>query len=191
MIIMFAKIILCSHANIFYIRFCPKGAIPSGKNHQDMLNEVRKAAFALRKSKAKLDEEDEQDEQVPATSISVAEQWETWYPQEWIGWVRFGIPSDHPNEYWVNQPVSDGPSEDPNYLVDEKGVRKNKKPHGRSVQRAEEAQSQSATKVKSDNNSILSHHVLQVEEELRISSSTHDICVVDLYTRNAVTDVRC
>lgn len=82
MIIMFAKIILCSHANIFYIRFCPKGAIPSRKNHQDVLNEVRMAAFALRKSKAKLDEEDEQDEQVTATSLSVTEEWESWYPQE-------------------------------------------------------------------------------------------------------------
>lgn len=79
---MFENILLCSHQNIFYFRFCPKGTIPSGKNQQDMLNEVRKAAFALRKSKAKLDEEDEQDEQVTATSLSVTEEWESWYPQE-------------------------------------------------------------------------------------------------------------
>jgi hypothetical protein len=28
-----------------YIRFCPQGKLPSGKNTDDILNEVRKAAF--------------------------------------------------------------------------------------------------------------------------------------------------
>lgn len=173
---------------MFYIRFCPKGAIPSGKNHTDMLNEVRKAAFAQRKSRAKIDEEDDHEEQNSAFLPAVSEDWENWYPQEWIGWVRFGVPSDHPNEYWVNQPVSDGPSEVENYLVDDKGVRKNKKPHGRSEQRNQEVQSVSANKIKSDNNTLLSHHVSQVEEEIRISSSAHDLNFINMYTLNAVSE---
>lgn len=97
-----------------------------------MLNEVRKEAFNLRKNKAQsnADEEDEDDNDESAPSL--AEEWSTWYPQEWIGWIMYGTPSENPTEHWVNQPSSNGPT-DVEHYVDDKGLRSSKNPPGCNI----------------------------------------------------------
>ena len=63
--------------------------------------EVRKEAFHARKSRKTSKEEDEDEEDAEEhSSISegtlpaLVEEWETWYPQEWVGWIMYGVPSD-------------------------------------------------------------------------------------------------
>jgi hypothetical protein len=67
-----------------------------------------------------------------------SEKWETWYPVEWIGWVRYGSPSENPTTHWINQPTSSGPTDVEHYYTDEAGKRVFKKPPGRNVQRQRE-----------------------------------------------------
>ena len=61
--------------------------------------EVRKETFHARKSRAtsKEKDEDEEDADEPSsisegTLPALAEEWETWYPQEWVGWIMYGVP---------------------------------------------------------------------------------------------------
>jgi hypothetical protein len=96
-----------------------------------MLNEVRKEAFSMRKTRTinSVDDEEEEDNE-ETSSNSLVEEWETWYPQEWIGWVMFGTPAESPTEHWVNQQSSHGPTDVEHYFTDEKGSRRNKNPPG-------------------------------------------------------------
>ena len=56
--------------------------------------------------------QDEEEEDIDeSNSLVIAEEWETWYPQEWIGWCLYGVPSEKPTEFWVHQPVSNGPTD--------------------------------------------------------------------------------
>ena len=61
----------------------------------DMLNVGRKAAFVMRKSKSASsggnneDEEEEIEESNTSTLLTIDEEWEDWYPQEWIPIFEF------------------------------------------------------------------------------------------------------
>ena len=96
-----------------------------------MLNEVRKEAFSLRKTKSTSSNEEE-DEEDNEENISITEKWTSWYPQEWIGWVVFGVPSENPTEHWVNQPSKNGPT-DVEHYVDDNGMRSSKNPPDRRI----------------------------------------------------------
>ena len=64
-----------------------------------MLNEVRKEAFNMRKSKMISTIDDEEEEESEETSsATLAEECSTWYPMEWIGWVMYETPSENPTE---------------------------------------------------------------------------------------------
>ena len=174
---------------------CPQG-IPSGRNQEDMLNEVRKEAFNLRKTSTKDDEEeeDEEEEAQPSTdtngdttTIVGAEKWETWYPLEWIGWVMYGVPSENPTEHWVNQPTSSGPTDVEHYYTDEAGKRMSKKPPGRNVQRDRENNESITTKTTTDGNTMMSQRIVQMDQELAIASSAHQLQIMDRLQKNAVT----
>lgn len=93
-----------------------------------MLNEVRKEAFSLRKTKSTSSNEEEEEED-NEENISLTEEWTSWYPQEWIGWVMYGAPSENPTEHWVHQPTSKGPTNVEQY-VDGNGLKSSKKPPG-------------------------------------------------------------
>ena len=155
-----------------------------------MLEEVRKAAFGLRKNKAKdtsVDPEEEEEELDENNLPVLSEEWETWYPQEWIGWCMYGTPSEKPSEFWAHQPVSNGPTDVESYYTDDKGKRKIKKPHGRVMQRDKADKENSATKTAVDQNTLMSHHLLQVEQELKLSVSAHDLQLIQLLQKNAKT----
>jgi hypothetical protein len=156
-----------------------------------MLDEVRKAAFLLHKSKSKtenVDNEEEDEEHDGSTLPVVREEWEMWYPQEWIGWCMYGLPSDKPTEYWVHQPVSDGPTDVESYYTDPKGNRKIKKPHGRTTQRANSDMVGTATKTTVDHNTLMAHHLLQVDNEMNFTKNERNMKMVTILMNTAVTD---
>lgn len=97
-----------------------------------MLNEVRKEAFNLRKYKATSNADDEDKDDDDESSPSLAEEWTSWYPQKWIGWVMYGTPPENPIEHWVIRPSSNGPT-DVEHYVDDKGPRSSKNPPGHHI----------------------------------------------------------
>ena len=96
-----------------------------------MLNEVRKEAFSLRKTKSTTSNEEEEEED-NEENISPTEEWTSSYPQKWIGWVMYGVPSENQTEHWVKQPSSSGPT-DVEHYVDDNGMRSSKNPPGRRI----------------------------------------------------------
>ena len=173
--------------NLIY-RCCPDGNIPSGKNQDDILNEVRKEAFEMRKSKSRVEnDEDEEDpeENSNSSTLVIVEDWVSWYPQEWIGWVMYGVPSDNPTNHWVHQTITDGPSDEPHYFTDESGKRVTKKPFGRVLQRDRGNSELTVARVTTDNNSMQAQRLLQAEEELMISRSAHDVKMINMLRQNA------
>jgi hypothetical protein len=171
-------------------RSCPQG-IPSGKKQEDMLDEVRKAAYLLHKSKSKQEagEQEEEDDDNEGNSLPVVrEDWEIWYPQEWIGWCMYGLPSEKPTEYWVHQPVSDGPTDVESYYTDPQGKRKIKKPPGRINQRATSDMIGSATKTLVDHNTLMAHHLVQMEKEMKVTVTAHNLKYINILIDTAVTE---
>ena len=85
--------------------------------------EVRKEAFHARKSRATSKEEDadEPSSISEGTLPALVEECETRYPQEWVGWIMYGVPSENPTEHWVHQPTSEGHTDTEHFLTDEKG----------------------------------------------------------------------
>lgn len=161
-----------------------------------MLSEIRKEAFMSRKTKSTstpAEVEDEEDADEPS-SISdgtcpvLSEDWELWYPQEWVGWIIYGLPSDSPTEHWVNQPISEGPTDTDHFITDNQGKRVSKKPPGRSLQRHRESSDSTVTRTTVDNNTMMSQRLIQVENELEIANSSHNFRIIELLQRNAVTD---
>ena len=118
----------------------------------------------------------------------MSEDWEAWFPQEWIGWILYGLPSERPTEHWVSQPTSEGPTDTENFITDDNGKRVFKKPPGRVVQRARETCDSTMTKTTSDNNTMMSHRLIQIDQELQIANSSHNLRIIELLQRNAVTD---
>ena len=69
-------------------------------------------------------------------SLKAKEDWENWYPMEWIAWTTFGVPSDEPTVHWVNEAIEDGPEV----------TEGRKKPLGRVDQRRKENELKATTK---------------------------------------------
>lgn len=134
------------------------------------------------------DEEEEAEEAAEGTIPVLTEEWEQWFPQEWIGWVLWGVPSESPTEHWVNQPTSDGPTDTESFITDENGKRMSKKPPGRNHQRDREATDSMATKTTSNNNTMMSHRLIQVDQELQIANSSHNLRIIELLRMNATTE---
>ena len=87
-----------------------------------MLTEVQREAYNTRyknieKTNSSSNVADDDEEDADVTSSISSDAWSAWYPQEWIGWVMYGVSSEHPTEHWVNQPFSDGPIQGISYLV--------------------------------------------------------------------------
>ena len=116
-----------------------------------------------------------------------SEKWETWYPVELIGWVRYGTPSENPTTHWINQPPSSGPTDVEHYYTDEAGKRVFKKPPGRNVQRQREHTDTINTKTVADGNAMLSQRIVQMNAELAIASSAHQLQIIDRLQKNART----
>ena len=157
--------------------------------------EVRKEAFNARKSRATSTEEneDEEDADEPSsisegTLPALVEEWESWYPQEWVGWIMYGVPSENPTDHWVHQPTSEGPTDSEHFFTDEKGKRVSKKPAGRSHQRDVESVATAVTKISADSNTMMSHRLLQVDQELQIASSSHNLRIIQLLQSNATSE---
>ena len=134
------------------------------------------------------DEEEEAEEAADGTLPVLTEEWEQWFPQEWIGWVIWGVPSESPTEHWVNQPSSEGPTDTENFITDDNGKRVSKKPPGRNHQREREATDSTATKTTSNNNTMMSHRLIQVDQELQIANSSHNLRIIELLKLNASTE---
>ncbi len=165
-----------------------------------MLGEVRKEAFTTRYQKSEKssstnnvlddDEEDADEPSSISSGLSISEAWTTWYPQEWIGWVMYGVSSEKPTEHWVNQPISDGPTESDNYVTDENGLKSSRRPPGRTSQREKVTMESSVAKQNSDANSMRAQHLLQVDEELEMNRSARDLQVIDNLSRTATTEAQ-
>ena len=132
----------------------------------------------------KHDDEDEETDKGTQSSTQLTEGWTSWYPQEWIGWVMFGLPSENPTDLWVNQPISSGPSTR-NLMDEEKGT---KKPAGRNVQREKYSFESVSTKLSVDNNTMRAQHLMQVNEELEHTRSSRDLKIIEMMLRRAKTE---
>ena len=164
---------------VFLFRYCPQNVIPSGKTRNDMLTLVRRDAFAQRAtSKTKDDTEDGADG-------AHEEQWQTWYPQEWIGWVLFGAPSEEPKKAWVTQSISEGPE----IALDEASKAQSaKRPYGRNVQRERETASKTTSKQASDILTLQSSHIMQVDQELEMNKRLHDLATISMMEEVAINN---
>ena len=161
--------------------------------------EVRKEAFKTRFNKpdkltaalmTPADEEENEEQFTNGTSLSISEVWQSWYPQEWIGWVMYGVSSDHPTEHWVNQPNSSGPTVSDNYVFDDKGSKFSKRPPGRTVQRGKATMESVVAKQTSDTNTLQAHHILQVDTELECAMSERDLKLIISLEMMATTQER-
>jgi hypothetical protein len=185
-----------------------------------MLAEVRKEAFAMRFNKTEKssttatsadDEEEEQDETTSST-IMGPEAWTNWYPQEWVAWVMYGVPSENPTEHWVNMPVSNGPTEVEHYYTDSKGNKSSKRPPGRTNQREKVTMDSIVTKQKSCELTIRAwvrvrvrvrvivtnqksceltiraRQIVLQDEELEMTRSARDLAVIERLAKNADTE---
>jgi hypothetical protein len=130
-----------------------------------MLTEVRKEAFAKRfnrgdkVSNASSDVIDDEDEVEGGGNVTIVETWKSWYPQEWVGWVIYGVPSENLTEHWVNQPISDGPTDVDTYFTDEKGMKSSKRRPGRTNQREKASMESVQSKQSSDTNALRAQHL--------------------------------
>jgi hypothetical protein len=161
-----------------------------------MLAEVRKEAFAMRFNKTEKssttatnadDEEEEQDETTSST-IMGPEAWTNWYPQEWVAWVMYGVPSENPTEHWVNMPFSNGPTEVEHYYTDSKGNKSSKRPPGRTNQREKVIMDSIVTKQKSSELTIRARQIVLQDEELEMTRSARDLAVIERLAKNADTE---
>jgi hypothetical protein len=158
-----------------------------------MLNEIRKEAYSMRKTKSSSggdndDEEEEAEENTNSFAIAKGEEWKDWYPQEWIGWVMYGTPSDKPTHHWVTQTITEGPSEEPTWYTDETGKKASKKPPGRVLQRERAYNETTASRSSTESNTMLSRRIVQSDYELMIAKSAHDFKIIQLLKQNANTD---
>jgi hypothetical protein len=113
------------------------------------------------------------------------EAWTNWYPQEWVAWVMYGVPSENPTEHWVNMPVSNGPTEVEHYYTDSKG---NKSSKGRTNQREKVTMDSIVTKQKSSELTIRARQIVLQDEELEMTRSARDLSVIERLAKNADTE---
>lgn len=179
---------------IIYVRLCPQG-IPSGRNHEDMLSEVRKEAYLMRFNKNEksnyeksFEDEDDEQEEISASSIAGPEAWSNWYPQERLAWVMYGVPSENPTEHW-NIPISNGPTDAaPHYYTDANGVRSSKCPPRRTVQEEKVTMDSIVKKQRSTDLSMRAKRITLQDEKLEMIRSARDLTVIERLSKNADTD---
>ena len=63
-----------------------------------------------------------------------------------------------------------------------------KKPPGRTHQRDVESVTTAVTRISADSNTMMSHRLLQVDQELQIISSSHNLRIIQLLQSNATTE---
>ena len=158
-----------------------------------MLNEIRKESHSMRKTKSSSggdndDEEEEAEENTNSCAITKGEEWKDWYPQEWIGWVMYGRPSDKPPHHWVTQTITEGPSEEPTWYTDETGKKASKKPPRRVLQRERAFNETTASGSSTESNTMLSRRIVHSDYELMIAKSVHDFKIIQLLKQNANTN---
>ena len=93
---------------------------------------------------------------------------------------------DDPTTYWVTATIEDGPVDNVAPFVDD--GKSKKKSNSRATQREREMSSISETRQSNDKNTILAHHSFQVDEELRINSTNHDIKLIQMIKDRAKSD---
>lgn len=161
-----------------------------------MLSEVRKEAFETRFVKSEksttatplAEDEDDDADDAQTSNMFGGTVWSSWFPQEWVGWVMYGISSEHPTEHWVNQTLSDGPTNIENFFSDDKQPKSSLRPPGRSNQREKVTTESVNNKQISDANALRAHHVMQMAEELEMFRSKRDLDVIMNLRRLATTD---
>ena len=97
--------------------------------------------------------------------IKAKDDWENWYPMEWVAWITFGPPCDEPTEHWVNEEIDDGP---------ETNERK-KKPNGRVDQRKKENEITASTKVQVESNALRTHSAAMQQQEIAMAEREEDL----------------
>jgi hypothetical protein len=100
----------------------------------------------------------------------------------------YGVPSENPTEHWVNQPISDGPTDVDTYFPDEKGMKSSKRRPGRTNQREKVSMESVQSKQSSDANTLRAHYLKQVAEEMEATNSARDLYVIENLRRNAKTE---
>ena len=156
----------------------------------DMLAEVRRDAFSMRFSKNdKSNEKDQGDDEDDQDEVIVGpEAWSNWYPQEWVAWVLYGVPSENPTTHWVTMPISNGPTDVPHYITDKNGIKASKRPPGRTNQREKVTMDSIVSKQKSTELTMRAKQISLQDEELEMTRSARDLAVIEKLTRNADTD---
>ncbi len=109
------------------------------------------------------------------SAIKLKEDWEKWYPMEWIAWVAYGAPAPDPVEHWTTENISDGP----------KSISMKKKPAGRVDQRKKEVELKATTTNKTNNSTI---QTMVAQNELAIASRQDDLIQINLLLQHARTD---
>ena len=176
-----------------------RNRILSGKTEADVLNEVRKEAFYLKgKSTTEDPLEDALNSSISSVTTSSAkssstsssssssttnpikpkEDWEKWYPMEWIGWVTFGPPCEDPTDLWVNEAISEGPND----------IEPKKKPYGRVDQRKKEVDTKASTKVESESNSLKSTQIVFQQNEFAMASRDDDLRHIQFQIKHSRTE---
>ena len=113
-----------------------------------------------------------------SSAIKLRDDWEKWYPMEWVAWVAFGPPSGNPSDLWVTEAVSDGP----------KSIEPKKKPVGRVDQRRQEIDRKASTKVQADNNTLKSNQILLQQNEFAIAARQDDLVQIKMIIEYAETE---
>ena len=111
------------------------------------------------------------------TNIKQKEDWEKWYPMEWISWVIFGPASDEPTEHWVNEAIDDGPETNES----------KRKPNGRVDQRRKENDTKASTKVQIETNALRVESVEILKHDKTISERDEDIKKVAFFMQFSKT----
>ena len=72
--------------------------------------------------------------------------------------------------------------------TDDKGKRVSKKPPGRTHQRDVESVATAVTEISAGSNTMMSHRLLQVDQELQIANSSHNLRIIQLLQSNATSE---
>ena len=113
-----------------------------------------------------------------SAAIKPKEEWEKWYPMEWLAWVTYGPPTDPTNEHWVNEEVDVGPEV----------VETRKKHSGRVDQRKKENNITAANSIQNEANSIKTTQIDIQKMELSMAFRDHEWRHIQLQIKYSKTD---
>ena len=98
-------------------------------------------------------------------SLKAKEDWENWYPMEWIAWTTFGVPSDEPTVHWVNEAIEDGPEV----------IEGMKKPLGRVDRRRKENELKATTKATTEISALRITETTLNQREVTMAERDNDL----------------